>query len=111
MPEVVNPKEFKFKISLLEIVDIEHITEEPVESLNHSDRFDELTESLKELEEIELECSKENWEGMNELPVSIKTITQARELLIRSASLPYSIQLPSLTPTASGLIEMDLKNY
>ncbi len=102
MPEV-----FDFEISQDGIDFLEVLAEEQLESFNHVDRFDELEASLEELREIEQECSKENWGGMNEIPVAKKTIDQSKGILIRSANLPYIIQLPNLSPTPSGLIEME----
>ena len=107
MPEIVDSEVFDFEISQFSVDDLDVITEEPCESFRHVERCAEQTEVLKELKEIEQECSTENWGGMNELPVTTETIKQARELLIRSANLPYCIQFPNLTPTSSGLLEME----
>ncbi|MEX0828630.1 MAG: hypothetical protein WD032_00105 [Nitrospirales bacterium] len=105
------PQAYDFEISECEDNQLEdflgNYTEEPKEAVKYGKRFDELTKSLKELEEIGKECSRENWDGMNEPPLKQETIIKARLLLIKSADLPYEIPLPFLTSSSSGLIEIE----
>ncbi len=105
------PQTFAFKISDVEPKEMVPIVEEPhketKEITKYFERFEELCNSLKELEEIRNECSQENWEGMDELPITEKTIMKARKLLFNASRLPNNIQLPSITPTSSGGIEME----
>ncbi len=102
---------FAFKISDVEAKEVAPIVEEhsqgAEEVSEYFERFEELVSSLKELEEIQKECSQRNWEGMDELPITKNTVGKARELLFKAAKLPHDIQLPSLTPTSSGWIEME----
>ena len=102
---------FAFKISDVEAKEVAPIVEEhsqgAEEVSEYFERFEELFSSLKELEEIQVECSQQNWEGMDELPITKNTVEKARELLFKAAKLPNDIQLPSLTPTSSGWIEME----
>lgn len=100
-------KIFDFKISELEVENLDQMTEEPSEVLDHVRRWEELEQSLRGLEEIERECAIQNWGGVDENPISKETINKAKELLVRSAYLPFEICLPILTPTAYGLIEME----
>lgn len=105
------PGTFAFKISDVEANEVAPIVEEhsrgAEEVSEYFERFEELFSSLKELEEIQVECSQQNWEGMDELPITKNTVAKARELLFKAAKLPHDIQLPSLTPTSSGWIEME----
>ena len=102
---------FPFRISDIEAEEIEPMVEEynkvPEEVSEYFERFAELVNSLKELDEIKEECSQGNWEGMDELPITKKTVAKARDLLFKAARMPINIQLPSLTPTSSGWIEME----
>ena len=105
------PGTFAFKISDVEANEVAPIVEEhsrgAEEVSEYFERFEELFSSLKELEEIQQECSQRNWEGMDELPITKNTVAKAREFLFKAAKLPNDIQLPSLTPTSSGWIEME----
>jgi len=105
------PGTFAFKVSDVEANEVAPIVEEhnkvAEEVSEYFERFEELVSSLKELEEIQGECSQENWEGMDELPITENTVAKARDLLFKAARLPHEIQLPSLTPTSSGWIEME----
>jgi hypothetical protein len=105
------PGTFAFKISDVEAKEMEPIVEEhskgAEEVSEYFERFEELVSSLKELEEIQGECSQENWEGMDELPITENTVAKARDLLFKVSRLPHEIQLPCLTPTSSGWIEME----
>lgn len=105
------PGTFAFKISDVEANEVAPIVEEHShgadEVSEYFERFEKLISSLKELEEIQEECSQRNWEGMDELPITKNTVAKARALLFKAARLPINIQLPSLTPTSSGLIEME----
>jgi len=67
----------------------------------------DLDNSLNELKEIQKECARENWEGMDELPITKETIEKARDLLFKAASFSKVVPLPSLAPTSSGCIEME----
>lgn len=105
------PGSFAFKISDIEVNEVAPIVEEhnrgTEEVSEYFERFEELVSSLKELEEIQEECSQRNWEGMGEIPITKNTVAKVRELLFKAAKLPNDIQLPSLTPTSSGWIEME----
>ncbi len=105
------PGTFAFKISDVEAKEMGPIVEEhskgAKEVSEYVERFEELVSSLKELEEIQGECSQANWEGMDELPITENTIAKARDLLFKASKLPHEIQLPSLTPNSSGWIEME----
>ena len=105
------PATFAFKVSDVEAKEMEPIVEEhskgAKEVSEYLERFEELVSSLKELEEIQKEYSQENWEGMDELPITENTVAKARDLLFKASRLPHEIQLPSLTPTSSGWIEME----
>lgn len=101
------PRILDFKISEFEVKNLDQITEEPGEVLDHVRRYEELDQSLKELEEIEMECARRNWGGEDENPISKETINKVKELLVRSAYLPFEIRLPIVTPTSFGLIEME----
>ena len=105
------PETFAFKISDVEAKEMEPIVEEhsqdAIETYKFLERLDELYNSLKELKDIQKECSKENWDGVDELPITEDTVARARELLFKAARLPNHIQLPSLIPTSSGWIEME----
>ncbi len=105
------PETFAFRISDIEANDMAPIVEEPnkeaEEVSEYFERFEELVNSLKDLQEIQEECSQENWEGMEELPITKKTVAKARELLFKVARQPNNIPLPSFAPTSSGEIEME----
>ena len=105
------PGTFAFKISDVEVNEVAPIVEEhsrdAIETSEFLERLDELYSSLEELKEIQKECSQKNWEGMDELPITRETVSKARDLLFKIAKLPIDIQLPSLTPTSSGWIEME----
>lgn len=105
------PDAFAFKISDVEANEVAPIVEEhsqgAEEVSEYFERFEAVVSSLNELEEIQVECSQQNWEGMDELPITKNTVAKARELLFKAAKLPNDIQLPSLTPTSSGWIEME----
>ena len=102
---------FAFKISDVEAKEVAPIVEEhsqgAEEVSEYFERFEKLFSSLKELEEIQEECSQQNWEGMDELPITENTVAKARDLLFKAARMPINIQLPSLAPTSSGWIEME----
>lgn len=102
---------FAFEISDLETNQMRLIVEDNIEEAQRDseiyERWDDLEISLKELNEIQNECSVENWEGMDELPVTEETIEKGKELLMRSAYLSNKIPLPSLAPTSSGLLELE----
>ena len=106
------PTTFEFKVSDVQASEMasllkKHSEEDQQEVSEYFERFEELVVSLKELKEIQVECSQQNWEGMDELPIPVETIEKARELLFKAAALPSGIPLPSLTPTSSGWIEME----
>ncbi|GJL64770.1 MAG: hypothetical protein NPIRA04_34240 [Nitrospirales bacterium] len=105
------PETFAFKVSDVEAKEMAPIVEEhsqdAIETYELLERLDELYSSLEELKEIQKECSQENWDGMNELPITEDTVARARDLLFKAARLPNYIQLPSLTPTSSGWIELE----
>ena len=105
------PNTFAFQISEIEANEVAPFVEQHSQDTRETSellvRFDELYSSLTELKEIQEECSQKNWEGMDELPITRETVSKARDLLVKSAELPIDIQLPTLTPTSSGWIEME----
>ena len=105
------PGTFAFKVSDVEANKVAPIVEEhnqvAEEVYEYFERFEELVDSLNELKEIQEECSQESWGGMDELPITENTVAKARDLLFKASRLPHEIQLPSLTPTSSGWIEME----
>jgi hypothetical protein len=121
MPKIASKRQRKnfparfpirFRISRVKTKDMASLLDDQIEktqheALNHFKRFNELTASLEELKEIQQECSNGNWEGLSESPIDPQTVNKARNLLFKSAGLPYNIPLPSLSPTSSGLIEME----
>jgi len=86
---------------------VEGYTEEPQEISEYFERFDELCEALKELDEIKGDCSQPNWEGNDELPVTTETIGKARKLLFHAVRLQNTIDMPYVTAMASGWIELE----
>ena len=105
------PGNFAFKVSDIEVNEmapiVEEHSQEAEEVSEFLERFEELFGSLKDLREIQEECSQQNWEGMDELPITENTVAKARDLLFKAARMPNNIQLPSLAPTSSGWIEME----
>lgn len=105
------PGTFAFKVSDIEVNKVapfvEQHSQDAMEISEFLVRLEELYSSLKDLKEIQQECSQKNWEGMDELPITRETVSKARGLLIKTAELPIDIQLPSLTPNSSGWIEME----
>jgi len=105
------PETFAFEISNLETNQVRLIVEDSIEETQRDsaiyERWGDLEFSLKELIKIQDECSVENWEGMDELPVTKETIEKGKELLTRSAYLSNKIPLPSIAPTSSGLLELE----
>ncbi len=103
---------FKFKVSDVQTNEMaslikKHSEEDEQELSQYEKWYKELESCLKELDDITNDCSEKNWEGMDELPITVETIEKARELLFKAAALPRGIPLPSLTPTSSGWIEME----
>jgi hypothetical protein len=83
---------FAFKISDVEANEVAPIVEEhsqgAEEVSEYFEQFEKLFSSLKELEEIQVECSQPNWEGMGELPITENTVAKARGLLFKAAECP-----------------------
>jgi hypothetical protein len=106
------PTIFEFKVSDVQANQMASLlkkhSEEDQQELSQYEKWYKEVESCRiELDAIKNDCSKGNWEGMDELPITAETVEKARDLLFKAAALPNGIPLPSLTPTSSGLIEME----
>jgi len=106
------PTTFEFKVSDVQASEmvsllIKHSEEDQQELSQYEKWYKEVEICLIELDDIKNDCSEENWEGMDELPITVETIEKTRNLLFKAAALPNGIPLPSLTPTSSGWIEME----
>jgi hypothetical protein len=106
------PTTFEFKVSDVQANEMaslikKHSEEDQQELSQYEKWYKEVESCLIELDNIKSDCFEENWEGMDEIPITIETIEKARNLLFKAAALPNGIPLPSLTPTSSGWIEME----
>ena len=59
---------------------------------------------LKELEEIALEYSEENWDGYDADPITLKSVENAKKLL---AAIPDTCQNACPAPTPNGNISFE----
>ncbi|MCH8208357.1 MAG: hypothetical protein IIA62_04795, partial [Nitrospinae bacterium] len=100
-------KEILEDVERVEELPVEKYSEESREASEYYERFEQLLETLTELKEIKADCSQPNWEGEDELPITEATEAKARKLLFLAARLQNLIELPTVTPTASGYIELE----
>ena len=63
-----------------------------------------LTETLEELDEILDECSGQDWDGYDSMPVRRNSVRYARRFLL---SLPLGTEMPSLGVMPAGNVSLE----
>ncbi len=64
----------------------------------------ELSETLKTLREVFIECSVENWDGYDSMPLPRKAFTEVTKFL---KLLPITYQMPDIVPEPNGNIALE----